>query len=63
LALGSYHQRSTTYDNSCSKLFLSRLLHNWEGVATGGPSAYLAADRQRFSEALDRLISRRSSAA
>lgn len=32
----------------------------WAGVATGGPSAYSDADRQRFAQALDRLLPRRS---
>jgi hypothetical protein len=31
----------------------------WAGVATGGPAAYSSADRQRFAQALDRLLSRR----
>lgn len=30
----------------------------WAGVATGGPAAYSGADRQRFAEALDRLLAR-----
>jgi uncharacterized protein YaiI (UPF0178 family) len=31
----------------------------WAGVETGGPAAYSGADRQRFAQALDRLLSRR----
>ncbi|NTU79172.1 MAG: YaiI/YqxD family protein [Chloroflexales bacterium] len=31
----------------------------WAGVATGGPAAYGGADRQRFAQALDRLLTRR----
>ncbi|HMQ29460.1 MAG TPA: YaiI/YqxD family protein [Chloroflexaceae bacterium] len=34
----------------------------WAGVATGGPAAYSNADRQRFAEALDRLLRRRGPA-
>jgi uncharacterized protein YaiI (UPF0178 family) len=34
----------------------------WAGVETGGPAAYSNADRQRFAEALDRLLSRRGTA-
>lgn len=32
----------------------------WAGVETGGPAAFSVADRQRFAEALDRLLSRRT---
>lgn len=31
----------------------------WAGVATGGPAAYSAADRQQFAQALDRLLGQR----
>jgi len=31
----------------------------WAGMATGGPAAYGPADRQRFAQALDRLLPRR----
>ncbi|NTU81778.1 MAG: hypothetical protein HGA45_20775 [Chloroflexales bacterium] len=34
----------------------------WAGVATGGPAAYCASDRQRFAQALDRLLSGRGPA-
>jgi len=30
----------------------------WAGVATGGPAAYTTVDRQRFAQALDRLLAR-----
>ena len=33
----------------------------WAGVATGGSAAYGPADRQRFAQALDRLLPRRPS--
>jgi hypothetical protein len=32
----------------------------WAGVATGGPAAYSAADRQQFAQALDRVLARRA---
>jgi uncharacterized protein YaiI (UPF0178 family) len=32
----------------------------WAGVETGGPLAFSSTDRQRFAEALDRLLSRRA---
>lgn len=31
----------------------------WAGVATGGPAAYATADRQRFAQALDRVLAQR----
>jgi len=31
----------------------------WAGVATGGPTTYGPADRQRFAQALDQILQRR----
>jgi uncharacterized protein len=50
-----------TPDSIGERLAVRNLMEElrWAGVATGGPAAYGASDRQRFAQALDRLLSRR----
>ena len=49
-----------TADTIGERLAVRNLLEElrWAGVATGGPAAFSGADRQRFAEALDRLLTR-----
>ena len=49
-----------TPDTIGERLALRNLMEElrWAGVATGGPAAFDKADRQRFAESLDRLLTR-----
>lgn len=53
-----------TADSIGERLAVRNLMEElrWAGVATGGPAAYSPSDRQRFAQALDRLLSRRGPA-
>jgi len=53
---GEIHTADTIGDRLATRNLLEEL--RWAGVATGGPSAYSPADRQRFAAALDRLLTR-----
>lgn len=54
---GEVHTADTIGERLAVRDLLEEL--RWAGVATGGPAAYSAADRQRFAQSLDRLLSRR----
>lgn len=56
---GEVHTPDTIGERLAVRNLMEEL--RWAGVATGGPAAYSASDRQRFAEALDRLLSRRRS--
>jgi uncharacterized protein YaiI (UPF0178 family) len=53
-----------TADSIGERLAVRNLMEElrWAGVATGGPAGYSPSDRQRFAQALDRLLSRRGPA-
>lgn len=52
-----------TADSIGERLAVRNLMEElrWAEVETGGPAAYSPADRQRFAQALDRLLSRPAS--
>jgi uncharacterized protein YaiI (UPF0178 family) len=54
---GEVHTADTVGERLAVRDLMEEL--RWAGVATGGPAAYGAADRQRFAEALDRVLSQR----
>ena len=54
---GEVHTADTIGERLAVRDLMEEL--RWAGVATGGPAAYSAADRQRFAQALDRLLSAR----
>jgi uncharacterized protein YaiI (UPF0178 family) len=53
---GQIHTEDTIGERLAMRDLMEEL--RWAGVATGGPATFSAADRQRFAEALDRLLSR-----
>lgn len=55
---GEVHTADTVGERLAVRDLMEEL--RWAGVATGGPPAYGPADRQRFAQALDRLLSRRA---
>jgi uncharacterized protein len=55
---GEVHTADTIGERLAVRDLMEEL--RWAGVATGGPAAYSAADRQRFAQALDRLLNARS---
>jgi uncharacterized protein len=57
---GEVHTADTIGERLAVRDLMEEL--RWAGVATGGPAAFSAADRQRFAEALDRLLARRGPA-
>jgi uncharacterized protein YaiI (UPF0178 family) len=54
---GEVHTADTIGERLAVRNLMEEL--RWAGVETGGPAAYSASDRQRFAQALDRLLSRR----
>lgn len=54
---GTVHTADTIGERLAVRDLLEEL--RWAGVDTGGPASYSGADRQRFAEALDRLLTRR----
>jgi uncharacterized protein YaiI (UPF0178 family) len=54
---GEVHTTDTIGERLAVRDLMEEL--RWAGVASGGPAAYGGADRQRFAEALDRLLARR----
>jgi uncharacterized protein YaiI (UPF0178 family) len=50
-----------TADTIGERLAVRNLMEElrWAGAVSGGPSAYSAADRRQFANALDRLLTRR----
>lgn len=54
---GEVHTADTIGERLAVRDLMEEL--RWAGVATGGPAAYSPADRQRFAQALDRLLTRR----
>jgi uncharacterized protein YaiI (UPF0178 family) len=57
---GTVHTADTIGERLAMRDLMEEL--RWAGVATGGPASYSGADRQRFAEALDRLLTRRGPA-
>jgi uncharacterized protein YaiI (UPF0178 family) len=53
---GEVHTADTVGERLAVRDLMEEL--RWAGVATGGPAAYSAADRQRFAQSLDRLLPR-----
>jgi uncharacterized protein len=53
---GEVHTADTIGERLAVRDLMEEL--RWAGVATGGPAAFSGADRQRFAEALDRLLAR-----
>jgi uncharacterized protein len=54
---GEVHTAETVGERLAVRDLMEEL--RWAGVATGGPPAYGPAERQRFAQALDRLLARR----
>jgi uncharacterized protein len=51
---GEIHTADTVGERLAVRDLMEEL--RWAGLATGGPAAYGSADRQRFAQALDRLL-------
>lgn len=55
---GEVHTAETVGERLAVRDLLEEL--RWAGVVTGGPTAYSATDRQRFAQALNRLLPRKA---
>ncbi|MEI7768413.1 MAG: YaiI/YqxD family protein [Chloroflexales bacterium] len=53
---GEVHTAETVGERLAVRDLMEEL--RWAGVDTGGPAAYGSADRQRFAQSLDRLLTR-----
>ena len=53
---GQVHTQDTIGERLAVRDLMEEL--RWAGMVTGGPAAFSGADRQRFAEALDRLLTR-----
>ncbi len=51
---GELHTSDSIGERLATRNLLEEL--RWAGVVTGGPAAYSEADRQRFAQALNRLL-------